>query len=51
MHGVDLGEMAAQSASGAHLDATHGLHVGSGLYQRGITCRLACILQKWVEKR
>lgn len=46
VHGVDLGEMAAQSATGAHLNATHRLHVGSGLYQCGITCRLPCILNE-----
>lgn len=44
VHGVDLGEVAAQRASGAHLNAPHRLHVGSGLDQRRITCRLACIL-------
>ncbi len=44
VHGVDLGEMAAERPPGAHLDAPDGLHGPGGLGQRGVARSLASVL-------
>lgn len=36
MHRIDLGQVAAECASGAHLDATDRLQVCRGLHQAGV---------------
>lgn len=43
MHGVDLGQVTAQRAARAHLDAANGLQAGGGRHHVGVAGRFARI--------
>jgi len=45
MHGIDLSQMATQSATSTHLYAADWLHTSSNLCKWGVCCCLSCFLK------